>query len=156
MIVISGYINKMYLIWYDLIHDVWCFLIHLYVYFVFVYVFYLCFSLYFLDHLSELCCHAREISSYWKRSVVLDMRLILSLYHFEGNVSTLNSLAVFVVFYSPREERWNNMMMIDEMIIIPNTAESLQRFPVFSFYSRNGELQSSQSFMSMYIAYFRS
>lgn len=73
--------------------------------YVCVYVFYLCFSLYFLDHLSELCCHAREISSYWKRSVVLDMRLILSLYHFEGNVSTLNSLAVFVVFYIAREER---------------------------------------------------
>lgn len=98
----------------------------------------------------------KRISSYWKRSVVLDMRLILSLYQFEGNVSTLNSLAVFVVFYIAREERWNNMMMIDEIIIIPNTAESLQRFPVFSFYSRNGELQSSQSFISMYIAYFRS
>lgn len=115
--------------------------------------FFVLFVFYFLLYLSELCYHAREISSYWKRSVVLNMRSSLNLCHFEENVSKLNSLAVCVVFCIAREERWNDRMMIDEIIIIPNMAESLQRFPVFSFYSRNGEPQLT-SFMSMNIEHY--
>lgn len=99
--------------------------------------FFVLFVFYFLLYLSELCHHAREISSYWKRSVVLNMRSSLNLCHFEENVSTLNSLAVCVVFCIAREERWNDRMMIDEIIIIPNMAESLQRFPVFTVEMEN-------------------